>query len=108
MEFRSKKSVTLKPQSFGEGRLWNKRLSIQFLAEGINLDAEFRSLEVFLLIYSFSVCIPLLSTEIINSDRKCLPSGAMCGSSVLSRFQKVLGYSGNFRFWSWVENDCTV
>ncbi len=71
MEFRSKKSVTLKPQSFGEGRLWNKRLSIQFLAEGINLDVEFRSSEVFLLIYSFSVCIPLLSTEIINSDRKC-------------------------------------
>jgi hypothetical protein len=71
VEFRSKKSVTLKPQSFGEGRLWNKRLSIQFLAEGINLDVEFRSSEVFLLIYSFSVCISLLSTEIINSDRKC-------------------------------------
>ncbi len=46
MEFRSKKSVTLKPQSFGEGRLWNKRLSIQFLAEGINSDVEFRSSEV--------------------------------------------------------------
>ncbi len=97
VEFRSKKSVTLKPQSFGEGRLWNKRLSIQFLAEGINLDVEFRSWEVFHLIYSFGVCIPLLSTEIINSDRTCLPSGAMCVSSVLSRCQKVLGVLWKFQ-----------